>query len=371
MRWPVILLAFLSMGAAWPAAADGDVRVKDLGRFLGARENALVGYGLVTGLSGTGDSPRNEATRQALKNVTLRMGATLDPDQIQSRNVAVVMITATLPPNANVGDKLDITVTSIGDARSLSGGTLLMTPLLGPDQKPYALAQGSLLVGGYRFDANQNLQQRNFPTTGVVPAGATVETPLRSKILGAGNELTFVLDAPDFTTVARIADGVDGLFGRGSARILGADSLVISSPQLSSDPYRAIASIENVRVTPDSLSRVVINERTGTVVAGAGVRISSVVVSKGDIKVTVSVENVASQPTVYGIAGPAVESLIVANTKLSVTKPQEDVVAQFPNTTVGDLVEGLRRLNVDTRSVISILQAIKAAGALHADIIIQ
>ena len=370
MRWLRLLLIAVLLGVATPAFAD-DVRMKDLGRFLGWRDNALVGYGIVTGLSGTGDSPNSEATQQSLRNVLARAGLSLSPDQLQSRNVAVVMVTATLPPTANVGDRLDITVTSVGDARSLAGGTLLMTELRGPDAAVYALAQGSLLVGGYRFDANLNLQQRNFPTAGQVPAGATVEMPVRSEVVRNEKTLVFVLKDADFTTAARVADAVDGLLGRGSARILGADSVLITSSGLSEDPYRTIASIENIRVTPDSLARVVINERTGTVVAGGGVQISSVVVSKGDIKVTVSVENQASQPTVYGLAGPDVRSLVVANTKLAVTKPQQDAVVRFPNTTVGDLVEALTAVNVDTRGVISILEAIKAAGALHANIIIQ
>jgi flagellar P-ring protein precursor FlgI len=371
MGWLRAILAATLLFAAAPAFAAGEVRIKDMGHFLGWRENALVGYGVVTGLSGTGDMPRNEATQQSLRNVMARLGITLSPDQIQSRNVAVVMITATLPPTANVGDKIDITVASVGDARSLAGGSLLMAPLYGPDQKAYALAQGSLLVGGYRFDANMNQQQRNFPTTGQIPGGATIEQAVRSTVLDGEGNLTFVLSEADFTTISRVADGVDRLLGQGSARILGADSLVIASSALKADPFRTIASIENVRVTPDGLARVVINERTGTVVAGADVQISSVVVSKGDIRVTVSIDNQASQPTVYGLAGADVRSLVVANTKLTVTKPQEDAVVRFPNTTVGDLVEALRALNVDTRGVISVLDAIKSAGALHADIIVQ
>jgi flagellar P-ring protein precursor FlgI len=370
MRWLPALLVATLLAAATPSLA-GEVRIKDMGRFLGWRENVLVGYGVITGLSGTGDSPRNEATQQSLRNVMAKLGITLSPDQIQSRNVAVVMITATLPPTANIGDKVDITVASIGDARSLAGGSLLMAPLVGPDQKTYALAQGNLLVGGYRFDANMNQQQRNFPTTGQIPGGATVEQAVRSEVLDGQGNLTFVLAEADFTTIARVADGIDRLLGAGSAKILGADSLVIVSPALKADPFRTIARIEDVRVVPDGLARVVISERTGTVVAGGDVQISSVVVSKGDIRVTVSVDNVASQPAIYGLPGNEVRSLIVANTKLTVTKPQEDAVMRFPNTTVGDLVEALRALNVDTRGVISVLNAIKSAGALHADIIVQ
>jgi len=363
-----LLLAFAV--AASPAAAD-EVRVKDLGRFLGWRDNALVGYGLVTGLAGSGDSPHSEVTQQALKNVLGRLGANVTPDQVQSRNVAAVIVTATLPASANVGDRLDVTVTSIGDARSLAGGTLLMTPLLGPDQRSYGLAQGSLVVGGYRFDSNYNVQQRNFPTTGIVPAGATVETSVESTLLGRGNELTFILKDPDFTTAIRIAEGIDQALGPGTAKVRGADAVEISTTAGEPDLFRLISRVENVSVQPDALARVVINERTGTVVAGGAVQISSVVISQGDIRISVSIDNQASQPAIYGGYSSDVRSLIVTNTKLAVSTGDDDAVVRFPNTTVADLAEGLARLHVDTRGVISILQAIKAAGALHADLIVQ
>lgn len=362
------LVALLLALTAAPALAN-EVRVKDLGRFMGYRDNALVGYGIVTGLSGSGDSPRNEVTQQALKNALSRMGANVTADQVQSRNVAAVMVTATLPPSANVGDRLDITVTSIGDARSLAGGTLLMTPLLGPDQRSYALAQGPLVVGGYRFDNNFNSQQRNFPTAGVIPAGATVETSVEANLVQPGGDLVFILKDPDFTTAGRVADGINAAVGPGAARVEGADAVRIAAVG-GADVYRLIARIENVAIQPDGLARVVVNERSGTVVAGGGVKISSVVISQGDIRISVSVENQASQPTLYGGYAPNAQSLIVTNTKLAVTEGQ-DAVISFPNTTVADLVDGLSKLHVDTRGVISILQAIKAAGALHADIIVQ
>lgn len=368
--WISLVLAFALVLGTAPARAD-EVRLKDLGRFMGWRENPVVGYGVVTGLAGSGDSPRSEATRQALKNVLQRLGITITPEQLQSRNVALVLVTATLPPSSNVGDKIDVTVTSAGDARSLAGGTLLMTPLLGPDQRPYALAQGSLVVGGYRFDSNQNLQQKNYPTSGLITGGATVEAPVTSQLLDVSGRLTFVLKDPDFTTAQRVADGVNATLGPGVATVRGADAVVIDPASAGGDVYRLLARIETVSVSPDSLARVVINERTGTIVAGAGVRISSVVISQGDIRVSVTTDNQASQPQVYGIAGPDVRSLVVTNTKLEVMPQRDDAVAEFPNTTVGDLVQGLHRLHVDTRGTIAILQALKAAGALHADIIVQ
>lgn len=361
------LLALL-LAAAPTASLATEVALRDLGRFLGWRDNVLVGYGLVTGLSGSGDSPRNGATQQALQNALGRLGANIPKDQVQSRNVASVMVTATLPPSSHIGDKLDITVSSVGDARSLAGGTLMMTPLLGPDREPYALAQGALVVGGYRFDANLNTQQANYPTSGLVPGGATVETAVSAELVGAGQQLTFLLDEADATTAVRVADAINLTLGYQGASVTGPDVVTIDASRRGSELYRLVARIEQVRVTPETLSRVVVNERSGTVVAGEGVQISSVVVSQGDIRVSVDVENLASQPAFVGHDS---QGLVVTNTRLAVSGARNDAVVRFPNTTVGDLVEGLRRAKVDTRGVIAVLQAVKAAGALHADIIVQ
>lgn len=370
LRLAALLIALTLVFGGGIARAD-EVRVKDLGRWLGWRENSIVGYGVVTGLAGTGDSPRNEVTRRAITNVLSRLGINISPDQIQSRNVALVIVTATLPPSSNVGDRIDVTVTSAGDARSLAGGTLLMTQLTGPNEKVYALAQGPLVVGGYRFDSNQNRQQKNYPTTGLITGGATVEAPVTSQLVDSSGRLTFVLKDPDFTTAERIADGINATLGPGTAQVRGADAVTIDPSRAGGDVFKVIVRIEAVTVTPDSLARVVINERTGTIVAGGGVKISSVVISQGDIRVSVTTDNLASQPGAYGIAGPEVRSLVVTNTRIEVSPQRDDAVATFPDTTVGDLVEGLHRLHVDTPGIIAILQALKAAGALHADIIIQ
>lgn len=371
------LLAGLCLALAGPAVAD-PVRVKDLGRFQGWRDNALVGYGLVTGLAGSGDSPRSEVTRQALRNVLGRLGANVTLDQVQSRNVAVVIVTATLPPSANVGDHIDVTVSSIGDARSLVGGTLLMTPLLGPDQNSYALAQGQLVVGGYRFDADRNREQKNYPTSAVLPGGASVETAVDARLLGADGALTFLLKDADATTATRVADAINRQLGTPIASVVDADAVAIKADGPGRGAiYRLIARVEGVTVNPDSLARIVINERSGTVVAGGDVRISSVVVAQGDVRVSVAVDNQASQPGygTYGGYPPVVDmdgvrSLVITNTKLEVEQSR-DAVVKFPDTTVADLVQGLSRAHVDTRGVIAVLQAIKAAGALHADIVVQ
>ena len=364
------LAAALLIGLAVPAAAQ-DVPLKALGRFDGWRENALIGYGLVTGLAGSGDTRRNAVTRQALRNVLSRLGTAITEDQISSRNVAVVIVTAKLPASANVGDRIDAVVSSIGDARSLAGGTLLMTPLLGPDQRPYALAQGSIITGGHSFESNLNQDQRNYPTSAVLQGGATVETGVDSQIRRAAGDLAFLLNDPNFGTAQRIADGINSRFGAGSASVRNADEVRI---RFAGDPDRFsayVAELESLAVEPERSPRIVINERTGTVVAGGDVMISSVVISQGDVKVTVTADNQASQPGFISGFANDVRSLVVTNTRLEVEQGVGDAVVRFPNTSVGDLVQGLYRARVNTRRTISILQAMKAAGALHADIIVQ
>ena len=367
-----LLGAVLAATLYTPCAASAQqVPLRNLGRFDGWRENALIGYGLVTGLAGSGDTRRSGVTRQALRNVLSRLGTTVTDDQISSRNVAVVMVIATLPASANVGDRMDATVSSIGDARSLAGGTLLMTPLLGPDQRPYALAQGSLVAGGYSFESQLNEQQRNYPTTALLQNGATVETSVDAKLLHANGELSFLLSVPSFGTAQRIADAVNGRIGYGIAQARSADEVKIRFTGTPADLTPFLARVEAVTVEPDTVARIVVNERTGTIVAGGDVRISSVAISQGDIKVTVTAERFASQPGFVSGFASDVRSLVVTNTKLDVDDASSDAVFSFPNTTVADLVQGLSRAHVGTRRQISILQALKTAGALHAELVVQ
>lgn len=347
------------------------VRLSTLGRFDGWRENSLIGYGLVTGLAGSGDTRRSEVTRQALKNVLNRLGTSVTEEQISSRNVAVVIVTAKLPASANVGDRIDANVSSIGDARSLAGGTLLMTPLLGPDARPYALAQGGLVTGGHSFENDLNSQQRNYPTSAMLQSGATIERAVDAAILGQGGAVTFLLNDPNFGTARRIAEEINGHFGANIAEARNADEVRISAVGGSRNLTAFAAEIQSVLVEPERTARVVINERTGTIVAGGDVVISSVVVSQGDIRVTVTGDRSASQPSFIDGFARDVRSLVVTNTRMDVDQGAEDAVVRFPNTSVADLVEGLSRARVSTRRTIAILQAVKAAGALHADLIVQ
>jgi len=362
-------LVLCCVGAAQSFADT--VPLKALGRFDGWRDNALIGYGLVIGLAGTGDSSRSIVTRQALRNVYSRLGATVTDDDINSRNVAVVIVIASLPASANVGDHISATVSSTGDARSLAGGTLLMTPLLGPDQHPYALAQGPLVAGGDSFQSQLNLRQRNYPTTASLENGVSIETSVNADLVQQDGELAFLLEDPNFTTSSRIAAAVNAHFGQDIAWAKSADEVRIRFTETPQHLTDFVSTLENLSVEPDRVPRVVINERTGTVVAGGDVTISSVVISQGDLRVTVTQDNAASQPAYISGFASDVRSLVVTNTNLNVDRDSDNVVASFPNTTVADLARGLSDAHVDTRRMISILQAIKTAGALHAEIVVQ
>lgn len=367
-----LLLALACMFAGVPLAASAqDVPVRALGRFDGWRENALVGYGLVTGLAGSGDSRNSVATRQALHNVLSRLGTTVSTEDLSSRNVAVVVVTAMLPASANVGDRIDVTVSSVGDARSIAGGTLLMTSLVGPDQQAYALAQGPLVVGGFQFDAQQNLAQRNYPTTGRIVSGATIERPVSGQLVNARGEIAFLLAQPDFATAQGIADAISLRFGAGIARADTADRVIIVSPADGHALTGFIASIEALQVRAQRHYRVVVNERTGTVVAGGDVMVSPVVIAQGDLRITVETRNDGLQPLfVSGIANDA-SGIVISNARLDVDQGGNDATVRVGSTAIGDLVQGLAALKVDTRRIISILQALKSAGALHAEIVVE
>jgi flagellar P-ring protein FlgI len=369
LRWAFGLMAGLVL-TTFTAQAN-DVPIRALGRFDGWRENALVGYGLVTGLAGSGDSRSSAVTRQALRNVLSRLGTTVADADISSRNVAVVVVTAVLPASANVGDRIDVTVSSVGDARSIAGGTLLMTALAGPDQHIYALAQGPLVVGGYQFDARLNRAQRNHPTTGRIVLGASVERAVDAKLLDDRGTVAFLLAEPDFETARNIAQAINFRFGPGVAKVDNADRLTILAPVAPAQFAGFLSEVQGLYVRPARQYRVVVNERTGTVVAGGDVTISPVVISQGDLRVTISTRNEGSQPSFISGLANDIGSLVISNTEIAVEQGHDEATVRFGSTTIGDLVQGLASLHVDTRRIISILQALKAAGALHAEIVVQ
>ncbi|MFC3121535.1 flagellar basal body P-ring protein FlgI [Agaribacter flavus] len=352
-------------------ANASNVRLKDLARIQGVQDNPLIGYGLVVGLSGSGDSSNNQATIQSLSNTLRSFNLIVDAKQVKSRNVAAVMVTTSLPAYAQQGDTLEVNVSSIGDARSLQGGTLLLTPLEASNGEVYALAQGPLSVGGYRFDFNGNRVQKNHPTVGVVPNGANVEKSIEYNFDIENNGLTLVLNEPDFTTAQRIIDAISTRFPSSN---ISSDHPGKIKLQLSSQLplMQLMSNIESIKVQPDAFARVVINERNGTVVAGASVRIDDVVISHGELKLRIETEFSASQPNgFFRQTGDSIGSLVVANSELEVSEGEKGEVHALPGASIGELVDALKALNLSTRDLISVLQAIKQSGALHAELIIQ
>ena len=348
------------------------VRLKDIGKFAGWRENSLVGYGLVTGLASSGDSANNKATRQSIANVLAQFDVAVKPEDVLSRNAAAVMITAKLPPIAHEGDTIDVTVTSIGDARSLAGGNLILAPLKGPNGKVYALAQGALFVGGYKFDLNGNVAQKNHPTVGSIPAGAIVEVGVKANVLRADSTMLFTLADADHTTSSRIASAINTAFGRMLAKPKDAEGIEIQlSERDRENLVDFVTRIESLSVEPDSRARVVVDERTGTVVSGGDVRIAKVVISHGDLKISIITDNTVSQPILVRQTGPGVRTETVSNSRLDVTETNETGYLSASKNTVADLIQALTRIKTNTRDIISILRAVKTAGALHADLVIQ
>jgi flagellar P-ring protein precursor FlgI len=365
-----LIFAALCALAGAAGAADA-IRIKDIGKMAGWRENALTGYGLVTGLAGTGDSSRNKATRQSIANMLSRFDMTVVADDVQSRNAAAVMVTASLSPFARAGDALDVTVTSMGDARSLVGGTLILAPLKAANGQVYALAQGPLSVGGYKYDLNGNVVQKNHPTVASIPGGATVELGLVNDV-GNNGSVTFVLSDPDYTTASRVAAAINSVMGANLALAQDASGIEIRIPEARRARLTDfLTAVENVSVEPDRRAKVVINERTGTVVSGGDVRISRVAVSQGDLKVTIVTDNTVSQPLLVSQTGAGVRTARVANSRVDVEEQSETGFVGAGSNTVADLVQSLTWVKTNTRDIISILRAVKAAGALHAELIVQ
>jgi flagellar P-ring protein precursor FlgI len=357
-----------------------EVRLKELGHIDGWRDNALVGYGIVAGLAGTGDTSRSRATRQSIANVLSQFGVVIPNDQVQSRNVAAVMVMASLPPFARPGAKLDITVTSMGDARSLLGGTLLLAPLKGVDGKVHAIAQGPISVGGYKYDAYGNVVQKNHPTVGTIPSGATVEVSAPTPDIGQSGRALFVLTDPDYTTASRVAQSINVAFGSGTARARDAAGVEILVPEAEAraDSVSFLMRVENLTVAPDQHARVVINERTGMVVSGGNVRLSPVTISHGELKVSITTDYLVSQPQAplyyaprVGASGAGGRTVVVPETNIDVEESEAHSVSLKGNSTVADLVRALETIKTSPREMISILQGMKTAGALHAELIIQ
>jgi flagellar P-ring protein precursor FlgI len=345
------------------------VRVKDIAEIEGVRGNQLIGYGLVIGLNRTGDRvQQNLYARQTLQNLLERMGISTPVDTLKPENIATVLVTGTLPPFARQGSKIDVVVSSIGDARSLQGGTLVLTPLKGVDNQVYALAQGPLSIGGISAGGEGNSVEINHPTVGRLPNGAIVERAVATE-LAAGGTLTLALRQDDFTTASRLTRAVNQKFGANTARALDGRNIQVTLPaNFANDRVSFIAELETLKLQTDAVAKVIINERTGTIVMGRDVRLSSVAISQGGITVRIGTEYDVSQPSVLSKTG---ETVTVPRTTVEVEERKPESVVLPDGASVDEVVRGLRAVGVSARDIISILQAIKAAGALAADLEMQ
>jgi len=342
------------------------VRIKDIAAFDGVRDNQLIGYGLVVGLRGTGDSSQVLIQVQSVINVLERMGiSAANASSIQLKNIAAVMVTATLPPFTNQGNKLDVLVSSMGDATSIAGGTLIMTPLRGGDNQVYAVAQGSVLTNSFAFGGQAATAQKNHPTAGTIPNGALVERELPN-VLAGKSKLRLNLNKADFTTAARIEAAVNGKFGPQIATTTDPGSVILTIPEsYANRTVDFVAALESLEVRPDNAARVVLNERTGTIVMGENVRISTVAVSHGNLSIVVKETPQVSQPAPLSSGG---QTVTVPRTDLKVTEESRRLMVMPEGASIGDVVRALNFLGVTPRDLIGIFQAIKASGALQADL---
>lgn len=342
------------------------VRIKELVSIKGVRNNQLIGYGLVVGLNGTGDKQKARFTIQALSNMMDRMGIQVSPDQLKVKNVAAVMVTAEMPPFARVGNQIDIMVSSVGDAKSLVGGTLLLTPLKGVDGNTYALAQGALALGGAGAAGDAGSVIKNHLLVARVAGGATVEKEIPMPLNGRG-DLTLSLYNPDFTTALRISETINAAMGKRLARPVDSATMWIQiPPEMRMDVSLFIAGIETLEVMPDSVAKIVVNEKTGTVVIGENVRISTVAISHGNLSITITESEAVSQPGPFASG----ETVTTRDTQITMKEDKSKVMLVPGASTIGDLVRALNAIGVTPRDMISIFQSIKAAGAMQADLII-
>lgn len=366
MKHPIyaLILGVLAWLMAAPVAAE---RVKDLASVSGVRDNQLIGYGLVVGLDGTGDSSTS-FTSQSMKSMLAQLGVVTPPGiELKPKNVAAVMLHATLPPFAKPGQKIDVTVSSAANAKSLRGGTLLMSPLKGADGQIYAIAQGNLIVGGLGVQgADGSKITVNIPSAGRIPNGATVERAIDSPF-GDDDLIVLNLNTPDFTTASRLVEAINQQFGQGAAHALDGTSVQVSAPR---DPNKKVAfaaALENVTLKPDDApARVIINSRSGTVVINGQVRVGLAAVSHGNLVVTISEDTRVSQPQAFANG----RTVAAPDSQIDVSMPSNRMFMMQPGVTLDEIVRRVNEVGAAPGDLVAILEALKEAGALKAELIV-
>jgi flagellar P-ring protein precursor FlgI len=340
------------------------IRLKELATFEGVRVNQITGYGLVVGLNGTGDKDQTGFTRQTLSNLLKRMDITVAPTALKVKNVAAVMVTADLPPFVKPGTKIDVLVSSLGDSTSLQGGTLLLTSLKALDNQIYAIAQGPLSVGGFALTGQAATVQKNHPTVGRIVQGGTVEREVPIRWQGK-ETLSVKLNLPDFTTAARVAEAINEFLPGAAARPLDAATVELNVPANYRENLAVmVAELESVPVIPDSVGKVIINERTGSVVVGENVKLSTVAVAHGNLSVQIKESFNVSQPDPFSEG----ETVVTPETDVNVEEGADNLLLIERSTNINDVVKALNAIGVTPRDLITIFQLIQAAGALHGEL---
>ncbi|MGB0646501.1 MAG: flagellar basal body P-ring protein FlgI [Bradymonadia bacterium] len=362
MKINTLIMSLCLLGIVVPSNTEAE-RIKDLASIRGVRSNQLIGYGIVIGLNGTGDTDKTTFTTQSIVAMLARNNVRVGAQGLKLRNVAAVMVTAELPPFSRVGNRIDVTVSSIGDAMSLVGGTLIATPLKGHNGQIFAVGQGPLAVGGFSVGDGAVGEVKNHPTVARISSGALVEREVPMSLTGK-KSIQLQLNESDFTTAARLAKVVDMQLGGDYARALDSGTVEVElPPNYRSKQVEFLALVERLEVTPDSAAKVVVNERTGTIIMGQDVRIAPVAVAHGNISVSIKTENeaVPAAPLTGG------QTVTQTNTTIDVQEEKKNLVT-VQGANLADVVEGLNRLGTTPRDLITILQAIKKAGALRASI---
>ncbi|KPA20350.1 MAG: flagellar basal body P-ring protein FlgI [Shimia sp.] len=346
-----------------------EIRIKDLVNFDGVRGNDLVGYGLIVGLNGTGDSLRNAPyTEEIMSNILERLGVNVTGEQLRPKNVAAVFVTATLPPFSRAGGQIDVTVSAIGDAKSLLGGTLVMTPLNAADGEIYAVAQGTIIAGGIAAQGDGGGVVQGVPTAGVIPSGARVEREIEFDFTSL-TSMRLALREPDFTTAGRIENAINQNFGRQVALMTDAGTVEVDI-QRTGQPTaaHALGQIENILVAPERKARVVVDQRSGTIVMGEDVRISRVAVSQGNLTLRIQEQPLVVQPNPFANG----QTIVVPRTDAEIDKGEGTGLAEVAGgTSLSEVIAGLNALGVAPHDMIDILKSIKAAGALHAEFVVR
>lgn len=365
MRFIFACLAILYASTGYAT----EVRIKDLVEFDGVRGNDLIGYGLVVGLNGTGDGIRNAPfTEDIMSNILERLGVNVTGEQFRPRNVAAVLVTAELPAFARAGGRIDVTVSAIGDAKSLLGGTLVMTPLNAADGLIYAVGQGTIIAGGASVEGDGASVVQGVPTAGVIPGGARVEREVPFDFTTLG-EIRMALRSPDFTTAARIENVINSAFGQRVATMTDPGTVILHVDATGTNsPAHALSAIETLTVEPEQRARVVVDQRSGTIVMGEDVRISRVAVSQGNLTLRIEEIPIVVQPNPFSEG----ETIVVPRTRAGIEEEPGIGLAEVPaGTTLSEVVAGLNALGVSPRDMIDILKTIKAAGALHAEFVVR